>query len=329
MLDWILSSTLPRGLFNLYTQTFPPSPTWTDADIPDLTDKTIIVTGASSGIGKDTARALLHHNADVYIGGRNKSKIESVIDELRNETGKTAQPFLVDLSDFDSVNNAAHEFLHKETQLAALFCNAGIMAAPVELLSKQGYDIQFQTNVMSHYLLATLLHPALDNYSKNNYRNEKARVVHTSSAMQSFFIHETGIDFHLLKDGHLRRSTNINTWDLYGYSKIGNTVISNILNKQQVNVSHSSCHPGILQTELWRHTRIPGWKAFFSSFILYPSSLGSLTQLYLGTVEKDTEGLYGIPWARHGIADKRTSDPSLNKDLEEWLQTELAGYLPQ
>ncbi|TIA92732.1 hypothetical protein E3P99_00513 [Wallemia hederae] len=323
MLDAVLSTVLPTRLFNLYTQSLPPSPTWTDSDIPDLSNKVMIVTGASSGIGKDTARSLLSHNAKVYIGGRDIAKVSAAIAELYNDTGKTAHPFIIDLSDFGSVKSAANAFLSKEKHLDVLFNNAGVMAAPVDMLSKDGYDIQFQTNVMSHYLLSRLLHPALASSTSNG----TARVVHTSSMAQSIVKHARGIDFDEIKDGHARRSRNLDTWELYGYSKVGNTVIANILNRQQTDVSHSSCHPGVLQTELWRHMHMPAWKSFFFQYMVYPSSLGSLTQLYLGTVDKETKGLYGIPWAREGLPDKRTADPALNKELEEWLDAELKPYL--
>ncbi|EIM24236.1 NAD(P)-binding protein [Wallemia mellicola CBS 633.66] len=326
MLDCILSKVLPKSAYNFYTQSFPPASKWSTEDIPDLTGKTVIVTGATSGIGKDTARALMQHNADVYIGGRSDDKLNAAIDELKVQTGKTAKPFFVDLSDFESVKSAAEDFLKKETKLAILFNNAGVMVAPIDMFGKQGYDIQFQTNVMSHYLLTRLLFPALDNYSKTG---ETARVVHTSSLMQALTKHPRGIDFDVLRDGEKRRSNRkLDPWELYGYSKIGNTVISNILNEEQPNVSHSSCHPGGLQTELQRYVDFPAWKTAIFNLMLYPSHLGALTQLYLGTVTKDTKGIYGIPWAREGKADKRTDDPSLIKDLREWLHEELKAYLP-
>ena len=186
------------------------------------------------------------------------------------------------MEDLESVKSAAKDFLSKEKKLNVLFNNAGVMAAPTHLLTKQNYDLQFGVNVVAHYLFTKLLTPALEN-------TDDARVVHTSSLMQNMVKHPKGIDFDEVKDCDVRRNRKLDTWKLYGYSKIGNTVIANIFNQQQQNISHSSCHPGIHDTGLQRHmdSRLP---TYTITWMLYPPSYGALTQLRLGTEPGETKG---------------------------------------
>ncbi|KAF5340812.1 hypothetical protein D9758_017650 [Tetrapyrgos nigripes] len=81
----VMGSTL-----SLLRESFPPKPKWTTNDIPDLTGKVMIVTGANTGIGKDTVKALLEHNAKVYLGARSQAKAKAAIEDLQQKTGKEA-----------------------------------------------------------------------------------------------------------------------------------------------------------------------------------------------------------------------------------------------
>jgi len=92
-------------------QSFPPKPTFTVNDIPDLSGKIIIVTGANTGVGFETAKALLAHNARVYVAARNREKTEAAIEQLKNLTGGQAIFLKLDLANLKAVKIAAAEFL--------------------------------------------------------------------------------------------------------------------------------------------------------------------------------------------------------------------------
>ena len=91
---------------------------------------------------------LLEHNAKVYLAGRGKDKHDAVIEELRDQTGKTALYLPLDLADLRSVQSAAAEYQRREGELHMLFNNAGVFRPPVEMLTEQGYDLQFGVMVL-------------------------------------------------------------------------------------------------------------------------------------------------------------------------------------
>ena|ERR1700729_3622204 len=116
-------------IFSLIQQSFPPKPTWSANDMPDLSGKVVIVTGGNTGLGFQTAKvrqslmeshfifyalcnqSLLQHNAKLYIGARNQAKAEEAIKNLKDLTGKEALFLKLDLGDLKAVKAAAEDFL--------------------------------------------------------------------------------------------------------------------------------------------------------------------------------------------------------------------------
>ncbi|KAF8659670.1 hypothetical protein AX16_001811, partial [Volvariella volvacea WC 439] len=131
-----------------YRQGWPPASKFSVDDIPDLTGKVVIVTGGNTGIGKETVKALLAHNAKVYLAARSQEKASQAIKDLLQETGKEAIFLKLDLSDLKSIKRSAEEFQSKEKELHILFNNAGVMFPPVSEITTDGYDLQFGTNVL-------------------------------------------------------------------------------------------------------------------------------------------------------------------------------------
>ena len=121
--SWIFTVDT-RAMGQIWSECLPPPPTWTTADIPDLTGKIALVTGGNSGIGKETVRALLEHNATVYLAARDESKAKRAIDELKEATGKEARFLKLDLADLKAVKAAAEEYSRRESRLDILFNSA-------------------------------------------------------------------------------------------------------------------------------------------------------------------------------------------------------------
>ncbi|KAF8073741.1 hypothetical protein FPV67DRAFT_1479100 [Lyophyllum atratum] len=310
-----------HALSSLLSEAFPPKSAFlTDSDIPDLTGCVVIVTGANTGIGKETAKALLEHNAKVYITARNPEKAEEAIKDLQEQTGHEASFLLVDLADLPTVRAGAEEFMRKEKELHILFNNAGVMMPSVEETTAQGYDLQFGTNVLGHFYLTTLLLPALIAGAKSR-PDGKARVLNTSSAA-----HVMGsLDFNTFKDSPKRRKTFSST--LYSQSKFGNVVFSNELARRyaEQGIVSMALNPGNISSDLQRHFAKP--ISALLKMILYPTAQGAVTQLWAGTSAEGAtlNGKYLVPWARIGTPMATTQDPELGKQLWTWAEEQVAN----
>lgn len=140
----------------------------------DLTHKNAIVTGGSSGIGEETARALTSHGANVTITGRNTEKLATAGERLSEVTGTSVTTGAVDLADQASVRAFAESWLATHDTLHILINNAGIMGLPLAR-TIEGWELQFATNHLGHFLLTNLLMDAL-------VAAKSSRVVNTSSA---------------------------------------------------------------------------------------------------------------------------------------------------
>ncbi|VDC03821.1 unnamed protein product [Peniophora sp. CBMAI 1063] len=307
------------NVYSYYTQTFPPKAEWTPEDIPDLSGKVIIVTGGNSGVGRETCKALLAHNAKVYLAARSPDRAQRAIEHLKEQTGKEAIFLKLDLSDLKQVRQAASDFLAKEDTLNVLFCNAGVMGTPADKLTEQGYDMQLGTNVLGHYLFTTLLLPALRNASSTG---TKARVVSTTS-LASGLTSTVHFDWFTDSDGRRKQAP----MTLYNDSKFGNLVFARELARRHGDVLVSTaCNPGTLKTELGRHSG--AMEAFMLSLLQYPAHMGAYTQLWAGTSSEgaDLNGKYLIPWARVGTPNPAAVEPEIGKKLWEYLEAECAKH---
>ncbi|KAH9973112.1 NAD-P-binding protein [Lactifluus volemus] len=310
------------ALWSWIQQSFPPKPTWGPQDIPDLTGKVVIVTGGNAGVGKETMKELLNHNAKVYLAARSAAKANAAIAELKDVTGKEAIFLQLDLADITAVRRSAEEFLSKESQLHILVNNAGVMTTPMEDTTVQNYDMQFGTNVIGHWLFTILLLPALFAATDASLTHEKARIVTVSSSAHYF---TNGLDFDAFADGPQRKKYS--PWDLYHKSKLGNVVVARELARRYGDkVVSTSVNPGNIRTDLQRN--MPRWQFFILNWVLYPVSYGALTQLYCATspTAGDANGGFFIPWARQGKPNKVVEDLQLGEKLWKWLEEETKKY---
>ena len=206
----------------------------------DLTGKLVLVTGASGGIGAETARALATAGASVTLAARNVSKAEGVAVEIRTSTGNPAVDVLeLVLDQPDRVREAAKVYLAGHDKLHLLINNAGVMACPLERTAA-GWEMQFATNHMGHFLFTCLLAPILRAAAP-------ARIVNLSSAGHRF----SGIVFD---DIHYERRP-YDKWEAYGQSKTANVLFSVELDRRlgAAGVHVYAIHPGLIMTELARH----------------------------------------------------------------------------
>ncbi|KAI0733894.1 hypothetical protein C8Q72DRAFT_500583 [Fomitopsis betulina] len=300
------------------SQAFPPRSTFSPEQIPDLTGRVMIVTGGNVGIGKETIRALLDHNAKVYMASRSKEKADAAIKELQQQTGKEAIFLELDLSNLASVRKAAEEYLSKESVLHVLFNNAGVMWAPTELLTADGYDLQFGTNVVGHFFFTKLLVPALI-AGKETSSDHHSRIVTTSSGAAYGYT----LNFDAFRDSPARRRMMTNT--LYSQSKFGNVVVAREFAKRYADqgIVSTSCNPGNIKTELQRYA--PSFLRSIMNLVLYEGPYGALTQLWAGTMPEtlNHNGKFLIPWARVGECRPEAYDDALGEKLWNWLEEQV------
>ncbi|CCM05434.1 uncharacterized protein FIBRA_07653 [Fibroporia radiculosa] len=304
---------------SILSQSFPPKAKWSAKDIPDLSEKVMIVTGGNSGIGRETVKALLSHNAKVYMASRSKVRAMQAISELKVETGKEAVFLELDLADLRAIKTAAAEFLSKESRLHVLFNSGGVMIPPLEDLTADGYDLQFGVNVLGHFYFTQLLLPAL--LAVPQSCEEKARVVTTSSLGHIF----TPLNFEAFCDGPTR--VKMGRQELYQMSKYGDTVFAAELARRyrDQGIVSIAVNPGNINSDLNRNASAV--QKVLSKLLFYPTDKGALTQLYAGVAPDASKmsGKYLIPWARLGEARLDALEPKTGERLWKWMEEQVSS----
>ncbi|KAF8283230.1 NAD(P)-binding protein, partial [Clavulina sp. PMI_390] len=302
-------------------------------DVPDLTGKVTIVTGGNTGIGKETAKVLLQHNAKVYIGCRSAEKAWAAINDLKAASGKTNDDIKLlnmDLANLSTVKSSVDEFLKKEARLDVLFNSAAVMMCPIEYTSSHGHDMQFGTNLLGHFYLTQVLLPTLINSAKSS-PNGHVRVVNVSSNGHWGAPPPSAggpILYDTLTDGPAR--TKAGTQSMYFQSKAGNILFSNALARKygSQGIVSTSLNPGGAKTDLQRYS--PWWLNLFFVFLQYPPESAALTSLYAGTAPEGVNfnGKYLSPWARLRYHRRDLSEEENQEKLWSWCEGEVKKYAP-
>ena len=208
---------------------------------PDLTNKVFIVTGASDGIGKESAKYLLEQGATVIYACRSRVKTEKVINSLNKKLRTNAHFIECDLSDYSSIEKFVDAFNKKFDRLDCLLNNAGLWKLSKEL-SKNGHEITLQANHLGHFLLTDHL------YEKIN--KSKGRVVNVSSAAYKY----TSIpaDYFESKEGYW--SDERRGFVVYGWTKALNVIFTRYLGllqtEKRTKVNSYVLHPGMIRTNI-------------------------------------------------------------------------------
>lgn len=217
--------------------------------------KTVIVTGANTGIGKLTAQELARRGARVVMACRDVARGEAALSEVRERSGSENVVLKrLDLSSCASIRQFSEEVLQEEAAIHVLLCNAGVMITPTFQRTADGFEQQFGVNHLGHFLLTNLL---LDRIKAS----APSRIVVVSSSANYF----GSLDFDdmMFEKGY-------NKYKAYARSKLANVMFGRELAKrlEGTGVSVYSLHPGSIRTELQRHF-FTGWWILLKVSIIY------------------------------------------------------------
>ncbi|OAL43457.1 NAD(P)-binding protein [Pyrenochaeta sp. DS3sAY3a] len=308
--------------------------------LPSLSGRTYIVTGATSGIGYQTAARLAQHEAHVYVCARTAEKGASTISSIRSTYPNAKLSVLVmNHLKLSSVVEAAKSFLAQEADLHGLVNNAGIMATPFAM-TDDGYEEQWQTNYLAHWVFTTHLLPLLRETAKRvkeaGLPAGTVRIVNLSSSGH-YGAPKGGIVFEdtRLKDGK--------GMDRYGQSKLANILHAKTLHGLYGPSSSSSAagngeiwttivQPGLVKSSLGNNSELP-WtmKLVLGPFrwigAEFDADRGSWTSLYCVAspdMKRDEAGRYFQRIADpNGWQSSLAKDLKLAKRLEKWTQDEM------
>lgn len=317
-------------------QVFPPAAKFTEMQCLDQSGKVFIVTGSSSGVGKELAQILYAKNAKVYVAARSEEKANAAISNIISKfpNSKGALIFLkLDLEDLSTIKKSAEEFLSKEDKLDVLWNNAGVMMPPQGSKTKQGYELQLGTNNIAPFLFTKLLTPTLVHTAKTAPPSS-VRVVWVSSSVAEVNSPIGGVEMDNL-DYNREQSPQMK----YGISKAGNALHAMEFAKRHRadGIVSVSLNPGNLQTELSRHLSRPVVLAM--KLFLHKPIQGAYTELFAGLspdVGMDQTGCWIIPWGRINPLRADIQASSLTEAeggtgvglrFWEWTEAQIKSYL--
>ncbi|XP_023026510.1 retinol dehydrogenase 13 [Leptinotarsa decemlineata] len=286
-----------------------------------LDGKTAVITGANTGIGKCTAKDFFERGARVILACRNEGKGQQALTDIQESCGgRENVGYLklmhLDLSSLKSVRAFAAKVIDSENKIDLLINNAGVMMCP-ESRTEDGFEMQFGTNHLGHFLLTLLLLPKI-------CQSVPARIVNVSSVAHCV---PSSIDLSDLN------------WNSRPYSAIGayqQSKLANVLFTKELarklkennieNVTVYSLHPGIIKTELGRHLRLRWLWSIVGKFLLKNPEQGAQTQIYCAVDENcaSESGLY--------YSDCKVAQPSTlarNEEIAKKLWDEslkLVGF---
>ncbi|KAH6616848.1 putative carbonyl reductase [Boeremia exigua] len=315
--------------------------------LPDLTGRVYVVTGATSGVGYHTAARLAEHNAHVFICARTAEKGSATLSRIRSTSpAATLSVLTMDHERLSSVVEAAKQFVSSQNRLDGLINNAGIMATPFALTA-DGYEAQWQTNYLAHYVFTFHLLPVMlrtvQRAAHAGASPGSVRIVNLSSSGHYLSAPKEGIVF---ADTNLEHASGMTR---YGQSKLANVLHTKTLNKLygpdspsaragEGEVWVTAVNPGFVKSELGVKADLPlymSMAAMASRWLgaEFDTDRGSWTSLYCAAsadMRKEESGKYFQRIADpNGKLSSSAKDEQLAADLEKWTKDVLrqGGWL--
>lgn len=222
---------------------------WNTADIPSQKGKIYVVTGANSGLGLGTTKVLAQKGAQVVMAVRNLEKGKAAMQEVLRETPDAQLELMqVDLSDLESVRLFAAEYRRKYDRLNVLINNAGVMMPVQRFETKQGYEGQFGTNHLGHFVLTRELYDVIDG-------TPDARIVTLSSLVAKMAKGKIYWD-------DLQWEQSYDKMGSYAQSKLANMMFGYELHQRLEEAGSGTqsilAHPGYTATNLQQHMGLQG-----------------------------------------------------------------------
>ncbi len=228
---------------------------WTTSSIPDQSGKLAVITGATGGLGLETALILVKTGADVILVGRNsvKGRVAEALIRQKYKNGNVRFE-LADMASLTSIRNFADRMLATGRPIDILVNNAGIMAPHNRGTTADGFELQFGTNYLSHFALTARLLPLL--------RAAKARIVQLSS-----FGHRTGT----IQLDDLNYEQGYDPFPVYSQSKLAMLMFALELDRRSIvngwGLTSVAAHPGFARTDLFANGPAPEANIFFRTII--------------------------------------------------------------
>ncbi|QKX64768.1 uncharacterized protein TRUGW13939_11944 [Talaromyces rugulosus] len=206
-----------------------------------LTGKVAVVTGVSSGLGVEVVRALATTGIRLFLTARDVTKAKQALGDQLQDT--KVELIKMDQTSMQSVREAAKVILSRTNAVNILINNAGIMAVPELELTADGYEVQFATNHLSHFLLFQLLKRALLAATSHDFQSRVVMV--SASAHRIYSTHPD--NYHFQNGGY-------HPWVAYAQSKCGNIYMANEIDRRygHLGLHGISLHPGIIATDVGR-----------------------------------------------------------------------------
>jgi NAD(P)-dependent dehydrogenase (short-subunit alcohol dehydrogenase family) len=271
--------------------------TWTAATIPSQVGKRVLITGANSGIGYHAALKLARKGAQIVLACRDRGRGEDALHRLQADApGTHVELAILDLASLASVREFAAKELEQHRPLHILINNAGVMAPPKRLETKDGFELQYGTNVLGHFALTALLMPALEQAAAE-CNGSRPRIITLAS-----IAHKRGkINFD-----DLQSIKNYSPMRAYQQSKLADLIFAFELDRRLraagSRVMSVAAHPGVANTNLFQtgdysplQKTLRNLVGHMIDILLNTDAEGALPTLYAATAATAADGGYYGP----------------------------------